>query len=347
MPLISVCIPAYNRAKLLPELLESIFLQNFTDFEIVICEDKSPQRSQIAKIVRQFKRTRPFLIRYFENSSNLGYDGNLRNLIAKSRGEYCFFMGNDDLMCNNALEKVASAVNRYKNIGVLLRSYAAFYGKSTNIVQTFRYFEHELFFPAGEKTIGTIYRRSVVIPGMVINRAAARKFDTNRFDGTLLYQLYLVANILVDMNAVYLPDIIVLYRNGGTPDFGNSISEKGKFQPKEQTPESSIHFMCGMLNIAKYVQRTRKVMIVKSIMRDIANYSYPILAIQSKKPLAVFMKYIWSLSKLGLARYPFFYIWVLAILILGTKQVDFIINVIKKWVGYTPNLGKIYRGKMR
>lgn len=347
MPLISVCIPAYNRVEVLSELLDTIFSQDFDDFEIVICEDGSPQRTQIAEVVGRYSIIRPNLIRYFENSENLGYDGNIRNLIEKSQGKYCLFMGNDDLMCEGALSKVADAVSRHQNIGVLLRSYAAFDGSPTNIVQTFRYFDRELFFPAGAETISTIYRRSVVIPGMVINRDAALRWATNRFDGTLLYQLYLVANILVEMNAVYLPDVIALYRNGGIPDFGNSSAEQGKFQPKEQTPESSVHFMQGMLDIAQYVEQTRQVAIFKPIMRDIANYSYPILAIQAKKPLSIFLKYGWSLASLGLARYPLFYIWFIAILIFGTKQVDNLITWIKKRLGHTPNLGSVYRGQSR
>jgi len=347
MALISVCIPAYNRAEVLPELLDTIFAQDFVEFEIVICEDMSPQREQISEVVSRYSTVRPGLIRYFENSENLGYDGNLRNLIEKSQGEYCLFMGNDDLMCDGALAKVFAAISRHPNVGVLLRSYAAFDGAPDNIVQTFRYFDRELFFPAGAETISTIYRRSVVIPGMVIHRDAAFRCATNRFDGTLLYQLYLVANILVDMNAVYLPDVIALYRNGGVPDFGNSAAEQGKFQPKEQTPESSVHFMQGMLAIAQYVERERKVTIFKPILRDIANYSYPILAIQAQRPLGVFLTYVWSLARLGLARYPLFYTWVVAILILGTDRVDSLIRSIKKKLGHTPSLGNIYRVESR
>jgi glycosyltransferase involved in cell wall biosynthesis len=345
IPLISVCIPAYNRSDLLSELLDSIILQNFNNFEIVVCEDNSPQRDEIAKIIRRYRKIKPGLIRYFENPSNLGYDNNLRNLIHKSRGEYCLFMGNDDLMCKGALKKVAFALNRYQNIGVLLRSYAAFDGDPKNIVQIFRYFDHELFFPAGANTICTIYRRSVVIPGMVVHRASARKWDTDRFDGTLLYQLYLVANILVDMNAIYLPDVIVLYRNGGVPDFGNSASEKSKFLPKEQTPESSIHFIQGMIDIAKDIERIHQIPVFKIIMRDIANYSYPIVAIQAHRSLPVFFRYVWSLAHLGFARYPLFYMWFIIILILGKKQTDYIISLIKKCLGHTPILGDIYQGE--
>lgn len=345
-PKISVCIPAYNRAEVLHELLDTILLQDFDNYEIVICENCSPQRTQIAEVVRRYSIIRPGLIRYFENSENLGYDGNLRSLIDKARGEYCLFMGNDDLMCEGALVAVAAAVSRHPNVGVLLRSYAAFEGGAANVVQTFRYFDRELFFPAGTATISTIYRRSVVISGMVIHRDAALRCATNRFDGTLLYQLYLVANVLTDMNAVYLPKVIVLYRNGGVPDFGSSAAELGKFEPKEQTPESSVHFMQGMLEIAQYVERERQVLIFKPILHDIANYSYPILAIQAKKSLGVFLKYGWSLARLGLGWYPLFYIWFFAILLLGTKKVDCLIVWIKERLGHTPSLGSVYRGRV-
>jgi len=44
MPLISVCIPAYGRANLLPELLDSVVGQAYHDFEVVLCENDSPDR---------------------------------------------------------------------------------------------------------------------------------------------------------------------------------------------------------------------------------------------------------------------------------------------------------------
>lgn len=343
--LITVCIPAYNRANVLHPLLESIVSQDFANFEILICEDNSPERDEIRLITLAYAKTTKVNICYHENEKNLGYDGNLRNLIERAEGEYCLFMGNDDLLCDGALSKVAKALIHHADIGVLLRTYAAFDGEPTNIVQTFRYFDKELFFPAGVETISTIYRRSVVIPGMVIHRESARKWATNKFDGTLLYQLYLVANILADRNAVYLPDVIVLYRSGGIPDFGNSAVEQGKFTPKEQTPESSVHFMQGMLVIAKSVEKERGLPIYNAILRDIDNYAYPILSIQGQRSFFVFIRYIRGLIKIGMGRHLFFYIWSFVILTLGTKRSDKLINWIKTKVGHTPTLGKIYQGE--
>jgi abequosyltransferase len=346
-PTITVCIPAYNRAEVLEELLDSILCQEYRDFEVLICEDGSPQRDRIRSIAQRYAAGSAVALRYLENPANLGYDGNLRNLLEQARGRYCFFMGNDDLMCSGALAKVASAVERHPDVGVVLRTYAAFDGTPDNVVQTFRYFDREIFFPAGGPTIATVYRRSVVIPGMVIRRDAALRWATDRFDGTLLYQLYLVANILADHNAVYLPEVTVLYRTGGVPDFGNSEAEKGKFQPKEQTPESSVHFMKGMLDIARYVDESRKLPVYIPILRDIANYCYPILAIQGERPLPVFLRYVVSLGRLGLARFPMFHAWWAVLLVLGTRRSGRLIGWIKGRLGRTPAIGSVYQGESR
>jgi len=54
MPLISVCIPAYNRAGVLLALLDSILKQDFDDFDIVIAEYCSPERQALAANGREY-----------------------------------------------------------------------------------------------------------------------------------------------------------------------------------------------------------------------------------------------------------------------------------------------------
>ena len=345
-PLISVCIPAYNRASVLSDLLDTIINQDFENYEIIISEDCSPERDQIRKIVEQYQGNGGPCITYSENEINLGYDGNLRHLFELATGDYIFFMGNDDLMCKDALQKVANAVLKYPNIGVVLRSYQMFDGEPENITQTFKYFKTERFFENGVATISTIYRRSVVIPGMVFHRKSALKVSTKQYDGTLLYQLYLVAQILITKNAVSIPDIIVLYREGGIPDFGNSEAEKGKFVAQEQTPESSILFVDGLVRIAKEVGEMNGIPIFKPIFKDLANYSYPFLSIQAEKSKISFLKYAIQLSRLGFYKFPIYWLYVILIIIIGEKYSSRIIIHIKNILGCTPILGKVYQGEV-
>ena len=342
---ISVCIPAYNRAALLAPLLDSIIAQDFANYEIVICEDASPERAQIAAVARDYGARLPGRLRYFENERNLGYDGNLRRLVERAGGRYCLFMGNDDLMCPGALVAVAGALRRYPDVGVLVRSYADFDETPERIGQEFKYFPEEKFFPAGAGTVATLFRRSTVISGMVIHREVALRHATVRFDGTLLYQLWLVGNILTEMNGVFLPQVLVLRRNNIPPDFGHSEAERGKFVPREHTPESSLYFMRGVIEIASNLERERKVPVYAAILRDYGNYSYPFLAIQADQPAATFIRYWWRLGAMGFGRSPLYHLYFLALLALGPRRVDRLVRFIKKRLGHTPALGDIYRGR--
>ena len=340
-PLLTVCIPAYNRAGLLKPLLDSILSQNFDDYEVLICEDGSPERAAIAGVVQRLQEKHPGRIRYEENSSNLGYDGNIRRLVERAIGQYCVFMGNDDLMCVGALKAIAAAIQSKSDCGVVVRSYATFDTNPEQLKQVYRYFPDEHVLPAGAQAIFTAYRRSVVIPGMVIKRDAALAVATDHFDGTLLYQLYLVGMILANHSVIFVPQIIALRRDGTPPDFGNSASEQGKFVPHDQTPASSIHFMQGMLAIAKYVEEATQLNVFESIRSDIGNYSYPILSIQGKRPLVVFAKYGIALANLGLWRYPLFHLYFISLLVLGPEKSDSIIKMIKKHLGHTPRFGAV------
>lgn len=338
-PLFTVCIPAYNRANYLSPLLDSILQQDERDFEILICEDRSPERPAIAGIVSKYSAQYPGRIRYIENERNLGYDGNIRELVQQANGEYCVFMGNDDLMCAGALTAIADVTSRHSDCGVVVRTYATFHESPEVHKQVFRYFPEERVISPGYQAIVTAFRRSVVIPGMVIHRDSAANLATTEFDGSLLYQLYLVGRILAERSVVFTPTVIALRRDGVAPDFGNSEAEKGKFVPKDQTPESSLHFMEEMIRIAKHVQDATNMPVFASILNDIGSYSYPILAIQAKRSKPVFMRYGMALARLGFWRSPLFHAYLLMLLVLGPDRVDDLIQNIKSRLGYTPRIG--------
>lgn len=337
--LFTICIPAYNRALLLAPLLDSIFAQDFDDFNVLICEDFSPERLAIAEIARCYQAMYPGRICYEENTVNLGYDGNLRRLIECSSGHYCLFMGNDDLLYAGALATIAAAIQRHPDCGVVVRSFASFKDSPDQLKQVHRYYPEEYKLSAGAQAIFRAYRRSVVICGMVIHRDAALEVATTQFDGTLLYQLYLVGVILAQRSVIFLPQIIALYREGIPPDFGHSESERGKFVPRDRTPQSSIHFMQGMLSIAKYIEKSTQLDVFSNIRSDIGNYAYPILSIQANRPLCVFVKYVLSLAKLGLWRYPLFHLYFISLLLIGQDRSDGLIKRIKQQFGYTPRFG--------
>jgi abequosyltransferase len=340
--LFSVCIPAYNRAHHLTELLDSIVAQDFQDFEVVICEDYSPERRHIAAVVREYESRYPSKLRYFENEVNLGYDGNIRKLVNRAEGEFCFFMGNDDVMCPGALATAASIVHRYSNVGIILKSYGWFDETPDQVNQEVRWFKEETEFPAGAPAIRFAFRRSGVLSGYVVYRDTANEAATEKFDGTLYYQMHLTANVLINKTAVCTPKVLVLCRGNGTPDFGNSGKEKGKYIPGGYTPQARLNMISGALSIVEDLKQSKGIDVVEDVIHDYANYFYPYIKDQLSLPLRHYYELYRAYGRLGFARYPLYHVYFLVGYILGEKRFDFLTGIVRRQLGRTPRLGHLY-----
>lgn len=230
---------------------------------------------------------------------------------------------------------------------VVLRSYSSFLTDPEKPVQVFRYFDEDRVFPPGPETVVTFFRRCVFISGMVFKRSSAAAHATNKFDGTLLYQQHLAGQILAKESGIYLNRILSFHRLGGVPDFGASVAEQGLFVPRQQTTDSSVHFMRGMLAISNSLDEHSRVKVGRRILKDIGNYSYPILSIQADRRIGEFLSYLWQLLKLGFWRIPLFYVYAFGLLVLGRKNCDYIIACIKRVLGRAPLLGSVYKGQSR
>lgn len=336
--LISVCIPAYNRARHLAPLLDSILAQDFQDFEIVICEDQSPQREQIAAVVRTYQARYPKLIRYIENPSNLGYDGNIRNLVESATGTFCFFMGNDDIMCEGAMKTVAGVIDRHPNVGVVVKSYAWFNETADKIDQEVRYFTEETDLGSGPAAIRFAFRRSGVISGYIVHRDGAHEAATDKFDGTLYYQMHLTARVLLTRSAVCTPQVLVLCRNGEPPDFGASAREQGKYVPGQYTPQARINMIAGAMSIVRELQRTHGVDVVENVTRDYANYFYPYIKDQLTLPPKEYWRLYRQFCRMGFAKYPLFHAHFIVGYLLGERRLDGITRMIRRRLGRSPRL---------
>ena len=334
----SICIPAYNRAKFLEPLLDSIFVQDYKDFDIVICEDRSRERGEIAMIVQRYAERFPGVLYYHENEKNLGYDANIRNLVEKATGEYCFFMGNDDLMCPGALENVAGVLERHQDVGLVLKSYAWF-ARDPEVNQVVRYFVDERVLAAGREAITICFRRSGVISGYVVHRDAAYTAATNKYDGTLYYQMHMTASVLSERNAVATPKVLVLCRDTEAPEFGNSDSEKGKYVPGGYTPQARVNMVGGALSIIRGFEQTTGLRIAEDVTRDYANYFYPYISDQLTLPLREFVKLCNAYGKIGFYKYPMFYLYCAVAYLLGEDRFDSMTKRIRGYLGRSPQFG--------
>ncbi len=91
MPLVSVIISAYKAAEYIANALESVFAQTFSNYEIIIIKDGSPDTPQLL----DFLRPNHDRIRYLEQH-NQGPSAARNTGILVATGEYIAFLDSDD-----------------------------------------------------------------------------------------------------------------------------------------------------------------------------------------------------------------------------------------------------------
>lgn len=112
----SVTIPAYKQTYL-KECIDSILIQTYKDFEIVIVNDASPE--DLDSVVLSYNDER---IRYYVNEINCGalnVVDNWNKCLHYAKGDYVICMGDDDKLCPNCLEEYAKLIEKYPGIGLL------------------------------------------------------------------------------------------------------------------------------------------------------------------------------------------------------------------------------------
>jgi len=246
-------------------------------------------------------------------------------------------MGDDDLLCPGALAKIHAAV-AHSNVGVVLRSWQSVDKVTGNAIELHRYYPTDRLFESGSSAVVSFFRKCVFISGIVIHRQSALAYATKRFDGTLLYQLWLVGRILAEKNGFYIADILAVRRVGGDHFFGSADSEKGRFQPKRTTPRHSLTFIAGLLSIANALEREVGVE-EKKIRRELAAYSFPLLSMHAKHlSRREFRAYAGELAHLGLGESRLFWMYYSVLSLLGTNLSERGIRLLKRILGYTPIL---------
>lgn len=112
-PKLSIAIPTYNRSQFLQGALDRLFACNTildAQIEIVISDNASTDNTE--NIVRSAAEKYGKEIHYFRNEKNLGIDGNIHQVVNRSRGEYVWMLSDDDVIADNAIDYVLNKINQ-------------------------------------------------------------------------------------------------------------------------------------------------------------------------------------------------------------------------------------------
>ena len=110
-PAISVIIPMYNVENYIGECLDSLLMQTFTNFEIILVNDCSTDNS--LKIAESYVEKFGGRLKIYTNPQNSGASATRNNGLMFSRGEYIYYIDSDDLLLLTGLEKMYEVAKKY------------------------------------------------------------------------------------------------------------------------------------------------------------------------------------------------------------------------------------------
>lgn len=113
-PAISVVMPAFNAERYLGEAIESILSQTFTDFEFIIINDGSTDKTE--SIIQSYKDPR---IVYIKNNTNLGLSKSFNIGIERATGQYIARMDADDVSVPERFATQISLLKRKPHVDLV------------------------------------------------------------------------------------------------------------------------------------------------------------------------------------------------------------------------------------
>ncbi len=148
MPTISVIIPCYNHAHYLPDAINSVLAQTYTDWEAIIVDDGSTDNTR--EVAARFTDTR---IRYIYQE-NRGLSGARNTAIRAAEGEYLTFLDADDLLTPTFFETCLAVLCADTDLaGVYTRNH--FVDETRNILPRV----------GGQALAGTAFRKHILEGG--------------------------------------------------------------------------------------------------------------------------------------------------------------------------------------
>ena len=111
-PKVSIIIPSYNRAEMLVECLESVFIQTFTDYEVIVVDDGSTDNTE--DVLKPYRER----ITYIKHE-NKGNAAARNSGLDVAKGELIAFLDSDDLWLPHKLMKEVEYLDQHPDVDMV------------------------------------------------------------------------------------------------------------------------------------------------------------------------------------------------------------------------------------
>jgi len=202
-PLISICIPTFNRKNELRGALSIILSQissDDNDYEIVVSDNASDDGTPflIKEHFSQYKS-----IKYFRNKTNKGMDFNVLQCIKHAKGRYIFFLSDDDILIKGALLNIKNLLIDNSPSCAFLNHYVynIFTKKKGS---NFKKVKHNLIFNDHNQFFSFLSIHSIWISGVIIKRSLINLKNLRKYFGSLALHWYVFLNVATNGNCLFI-----------------------------------------------------------------------------------------------------------------------------------------------
>lgn len=212
-PRFSVLMAAYNRADLIHVAIESVLVQDFQDYELVIVDDGSTDETP--SVVRGYTDPR---IRYIQKAENEGRAPTRRRAVAEARGEFVLWMADDDLIAPGILSRYDQVLRENPGVDVVYGNLQLFDHESGRDLDLFE--PNDWTGRDAELLGGKLYGSCIPDGGTVTRRQVYARVEGGLYDDEFVraqdYELW--TRIVGKARFMKIPDTVYRYRkhDGGT-----------------------------------------------------------------------------------------------------------------------------------
>lgn len=169
-PKVSLLCPAYNHERFVGFFIESVLKQTVQDWELIIVDDCSTD-----KTVEEIEKFTDPRIRLFKHEYNQGINAGLNDAFEQARGQYCVFIASDDMLMPNHLEKALSYLDDHADVDVFYCSLSIINDDNEDVPDV-----ESLYFRGDKDRYALLehiflFWNCLISPGMTVRHEALRR----------------------------------------------------------------------------------------------------------------------------------------------------------------------------
>lgn len=159
-PRVSILLPAYNAERYLREAIDSMLSQTYQNFELLIIDDGSKDRT--AEIVRSYTDER---IRFIQNECNIGLANTLNKGMRLARGEYLARMDADDISLPTRLEIQVRYLDEHPDVMLCSCALQQFGASDKQMIgrEDFEFVKAEMLFSSAIGHASSVWRKAFFV----------------------------------------------------------------------------------------------------------------------------------------------------------------------------------------